>query len=669
MMTLLVFLLPLAGAAGVLVLRRHHVAAPAVAVATVGAVLLLGGLAAVTEAALSWSWGGPLQLGIAAEGFSRVMVVLIPAIAIPVLVFAAYSEHHGRARLLALLTAFVGAMQLLVLATDLLTLLIAWELVGATSWALIGHGWRDPANGAAASQAFVTTRIGDLGLYIAAGATFAGTGSLGLASIAELEGGWLALAAAGIVLAATAKSAQLPFSPWLFSAMAGPTPASALLHSATLVSAGAYLLIRTGPDLARVAWFAPTVITIGLATALAAGVVAVWQTAIKRVLAGSTSAQYGLMFLAVGAGSTAAAGAQLVTHAVFKALLFIAAGIAIHAVATDRLDRMGLGPDLRLTAVWAAVGALALAAVPPLGGAWSKEQVLGAAMERSVWLGGATLLVAFLTAVYAGRFWLLAYGPRTEADRPVDELDHPPTRAEVGALGALAVASLLLGALWLPGSKSVVETLTAGVLPHASLLDLALASIAIALAASLVARWWRRGRLTTLGASSDGLRRAAASWLGLPALARTVVVDPTLRLSGFLARRIEPMIADTIDGAAVVAAAIADQLRRRGEPAFERVIDTVGGGGDALARGLDRYGEPLTDVPPRAVAASFDATAGGLRSTGDPLLDRVMEGVAVGTGRIGRVVRRAQIGLVHRYLAYAIAIAIALLVLVLVLSP
>ena len=234
-----------------------------------------GGLAALTcgtlaltlmlalwAAAGGWtgtlSWNAALQLQAGLTRLSAVVAVLVPAVALPVLGYAAaHEDSRGLGRLIALLLAFVGAMELLVVAADLLTLLIGWELVGACSWALIGHRWRDADNPRAGQYAFVMTRCGDLGLFLAAMAAFAGTGTFTYAGLAQLDGALLHLLVFGVLLSAAAKSGQLPFAPWLFRAMAGPTSVSALLHAATMVAAGAYLLIRLQPVLDRVAWFAP----------------------------------------------------------------------------------------------------------------------------------------------------------------------------------------------------------------------------------------------------------------------------------------------------------------------------------------------------------------------------------------------------------------------------
>jgi len=359
--------------------------------AVVAILVSLGIAAAVGVRSASFGWGAGLELTLDAVGLSRVMALLVPVIAAPVTAYAAFHEpEHGLGRLVGMLTAFVGAMELLVLASDLLTLLIGWELVGVLSWALIGFEWRDTAKVQSAGQAFVPTRFGDLGLFLAAGAAFAASGSMRFDALGGLTGANLDVVAAGVLVAAIAKSGQLPFSPWLFSAMAGPTPVSALLHSATMIAAGAYALARLQPALSQASWFGPAVLGIGLATALAGGVVALLQDHGKRVLAASTSAQYGLMFVAVGAGFPGAAGAHLVTQAFFKALLFLTIGVAITAAGTADITRMRLGRALPAVAAASLVGSLALAAVPPLGGAWTKEAIVAAAADKGVLVESVT---------------------------------------------------------------------------------------------------------------------------------------------------------------------------------------------------------------------------------------------------------------------------------------
>ncbi|HWB72105.1 MAG TPA: proton-conducting transporter membrane subunit [Egibacteraceae bacterium] len=290
------------------------------------------------------SWGGGLALHAGIDPVAGTVAVLAPAVAVPIVVYAAaHEDRRGLARLVGLLVAFVGAMELVVIAADLLTLLLGWELVGWASWALIGHAWWEADKPAAAAQAFNTTRFGDLGLFLAAGAAFAATGSLRYADLGDVTGSLQHVMVFGIVLAAVAKSAQVPFAPWLLSAMAGPTSVSALLHAATMVAAGAYLLARLHPTLRLVGWFGPSLLAVGLGTAILGGVVASVQPHAKKLLAASTSAHHGLMLVAIGAGSASIGVAHLVAHAAFKAALFLVAGIAAAAVGSEQLGRMRLG--------------------------------------------------------------------------------------------------------------------------------------------------------------------------------------------------------------------------------------------------------------------------------------------------------------------------------------
>ena len=609
----LAVLLPVLGALAAARLPRyaHHSSIVAL-VATAG----MGLWAAATEAATVASWGPRLELTLAAVDFARVMVVLVPAIAIPIVLYAAATETIGRARLVALLTAFVGAMELLVLASDLLTLLIGWELVGALSWILIAHEWRDASNAQQAAHAFITTRFGDLGLYVAAGVVFASTGSFAFSAIAEAAPPQLQVIAAGLVLAAMAKSAQVPFSPWLFSAMAGPTPVSALLHSSTMVAAGAYLLIRLGPGLTSVSWFAPVVIGIGLAGAFGGGLVAAVHRHPKRLLAGSTTAQYGLMFVAIGAGSTVAAGAQLVTHAGFKSLLFLSAGAAIHEAGSDDIADMRLGRRLPLIAASGAVGALALAAIPPLGGAWSKEQIAGAAFESSTLLGAAVVLAGAVSAFYAARFWLLAFGPGSGPEAPVRL-----SRGSIGP-GLLALFSIALGLLWLPRVQEAAAALVTGhvVAVHAQELLLGLGAIAVGAGSALLLE--RRSQLVQ-GLPSTALVNAGRSWLGLASLARRGLVAPVLALSSGLARFDDRVIDAGVRLAARIATGLSALLRRRSELSLDAVVDGIAG------------------------ATLVMATRS--RAVDDRGVDRAAEEVAAAFGSGGRLFRRLQTGSTHHY--------------------
>jgi len=582
------------------------------------------------------AWSPAIELVLRVDGFGRVMVILVPFIAAPIAAYAAASEPDGRTRLLVLMLAFVAAMLLLVVAADFVTLLIGWELIGAASWALIGHGWRNRANVEAGTQAFLTTRLGDLGLYVAAGAAFAASGSFGFDALGSAASPWRDIVAGGVLLAAAAKSAQLPFSPWLFAAMAGPTPVSALLHSATLVAAGAYLLIRLAPVLESVAWFLPLIAIVGIVTALAGGVVAALQTHMKRVLAASTSAQYGLMFVAIGAGSTAAAGAQLVTHAAFKSLLFLAVGVAIHATGSAVLGQSRLGRALPLVAATAGVGSLALAGIPPLGAAWSKEAILGSALEASFGLGLAALLAGFLTAVYVGRLQLLAFVGGQEPTTRV----RRPSAPELGALATLAIASLALGVLWIPGAGHVFEALTDSRLPSGAPWELAVGLAAVTSGGLVVLALERRGRLLDLGLRSS-FRAGAEDWLGLPHLTSALLVTPTLRLSRALARADDRVVDAGVRFAARTAQLGSALVGRRVEVSVDRLVQGIAGSAIRMAEWS--------------------------RIADDAGLDRAVEATGRGIGLAGQQSRRLQTGLTHQYFVI-VAVGLGLIVVILTAS-
>jgi len=620
----------------VLALRQQQVTARIASVVSMAATVAAASYTSAAQSTGYWSWGAGLDLAVSVTGFGRVMVILVPTIATAVIGFAATNSEEDRAiiKLLVVLTWFVAAMELLVIAADFLTLLIGWELVGAASWILIGHNWRDPGRPRSAREAFLTTRFGDLGLYVAGGAIFASTGGVRYSDLGSVSSGWLSIIAAGLVLAAAAKSAQVPFSPWLFSAMAGPTPASALLHSATMVAAGAYILIRLEPDLSVVSWFSPVVVGIGLVTALAGGMVALAQQDLKKALAGSTSAQYGLMLVAVGAGFTASAAGHLTAHAFFKSLLFLAAGVALHAGGTLDLAKLRLGSALpRMVAIFG-IGALALGAVPPLGAAFTKEAVLAGAFDSGVWVGLGTAVAGLLSTLYAARLHMLAYGPS-----PAREIHAGPRRGELAALGALMALTLLLGLLWLPGGDGFLERTTGGSVLAPTLAETSLSWGLVALGIAVVAIAWRRGRLLTLSLPPK-LREFIAGWWGLPTAARVLIVEPVSKLGERLFRADRTMVA----GLADTVAGFGQLMSRVSKRVFDRAIDAVVWGiGAGTIRGAEIS-----------------------RMADDKGVDASVEGVASGIGLAGRQSQRTQSGMSYHYyttmmIGVVVAIAIAAL--------
>ena len=426
----------------------------------------------------TWAWFSigktAFSAGIWLDGLSRTMLVLVPLVALPVAVFAAKYLHSKRryATFFGLLSVFVAAMLGLVLARDLLALTLCWEIVGFTSYLLIGFWMESEDAKRGARSAFLLNRLGDLGLFAAMGlllAGYAGGGGapldlpsllVGRAFFASQHVGLLPLAGAGLVLAAVAKSAQWPLTPWLPRAMAGPTPVSALLHAATLVAAGAYLLARTWPLLTDVL---PLVATVGAVTAVWAAVAALGQTDLKKVLAYSTASQLGYVFVALGTGSPVAAALHLVAHAFFKASLFLNAGIVTHAVqhaATGALDAQdlrqlgGLRRALPLTFGAYCVAAAALVGLPLTTGFLTKEAVLAGAVTWAAtrapgigpaWLvPDAALLTVFLTALYVARHGRLLF---LGAPRGAFEVARVRESARREAPAALLLPVLALAAL------------------------------------------------------------------------------------------------------------------------------------------------------------------------------------------------------------------------------
>ncbi len=432
-------------------------------------------------AGTTWAWfnvgGQPFTVGLWLDNLSVALLALVPLVAFPVFVFAAkYMRHEARyAAFFGQLLLFVAAMLALVLARDLLAAVVAWELVGFASWLLIGFWFTKPEAATAARQAFLLNRLGDLGLFVAIGALRAAAGTLDLPALTAAapqlltsQPALLALAGAGLLLAAVAKSGQWPLTPWLPDAMAGPTPVSALLHAATLVAAGAYLLLRTYPLLPAEVRAAAAI--IGASTALWAALAAQRETDLKRVLAYSTASQLGYVFLGVGIGAPVAAALHLLAHAAFKASLFLNAGLVTHAVGHAAApDKMVDPQDMRLlgglrhalprTFAAYVLAAAALVGLPLTTGFLTKEALLAGTL---VWAGGAggggiawlvplaALGTVGLTARYMARHGKLIFGgSEARGVFRISQVHEAGSRAEAPLALLLPVTGLAALALWL----------------------------------------------------------------------------------------------------------------------------------------------------------------------------------------------------------------------------
>ncbi|MFD2191495.1 NADH-quinone oxidoreductase subunit L [Pistricoccus aurantiacus] len=467
----LTFLLPLAGTL-ILAFSRGTLGYRASSLVGVGSV----GLAALATALLAlgfaadpkaqdvtlWTWiaVGDFQptIGLALDGLSLTMLGIITGVGFLIHLFAAWymRGEEGITRFYTYMNLFVFSMVLLVLGDNLLLLFLGWEGVGMCSYLLIGYYYQDNANGWAGFKAFIITRIGDVFLAIGMFLLFARLGTLDIAEILELapqlwnRGDVMVEIAAFLLLGgALGKSAQLPLHTWLADAMAGPTPVSALIHAATMVTAGVYLIARMHGvfELAPVALYTTGV--IGALTLLMAGFAALAQTDIKRVLAYSTMSQIGYMFLALGAGAYEAAIFHLMTHAFFKALLFLSAGAVIvschHEQDMRRLG--GLWRKLPMAYMGFIVGGAALAALPLVSaGFYSKDEILWQELVTGhPWLLLAGLIGAFLTSLYTLRLIVGIFHGRARS--------HNAHHAKAGRglahglpLVVLAVLSTFLGA-------------------------------------------------------------------------------------------------------------------------------------------------------------------------------------------------------------------------------
>lgn len=406
----LAVLSPLVGAAVVLMLRRAAGlwALAGAAIGLAASLWLLNGLAGGGPTITLPLPGMPdLPLLLVAEPLTALLSVVVAGVGTLVFVYSIgdMRGEPGRVRFFAIMSLFLGAMQALVLAGDWILLLAAWEIIGFCSYLLIGFWFQRPDAASAASRAFLYTRSADLGLYVAVFLLIDATGSNAIAATLESGSGITVAAGLLLLLAAMGKSAQVPFHDWLMRAMAGPTPVSALLHSATLVAAGAILLIRTAPALPPDALLA--IGLVGGVTAVITGLIALAETDLKRMLAASTASQYGLMLVAVGAGVPLAALLHLVAHAVIKSGLFLGAGIFQHARGgTAFAELHGVARARPWVFGGFVLAALALAGLPPLSGFFSKDAVLAAALtadRAAALLVTLALFGTLLTGAYLGR--------------------------------------------------------------------------------------------------------------------------------------------------------------------------------------------------------------------------------------------------------------------------
>jgi NADH-quinone oxidoreductase subunit L len=507
---------PLIAFAVVLVLfrQRHALAA---------GLVITSGVLSLASAAWLFAWGAPetiifearwftiadtdLWFGVLLDGRTVLMGAIVAVITLAVQIYSLgyMADDPGKGRYFAFLALFEWAMLAFVFAPNLLQTFIFWELVGLASFLLIGFWYRQPAAVAAAKKAFIMTRIGDVGMFVGLILLFDLTGTLDIAELgtlfsidalhAGLDSARVELVAALLFTGIIGKSAQFPLHSWLPDAMEGPTPVSALLHSATMVAAGVFLFARFFELFMAAPLTLTWVLAIATFTALLASTMAMVATDIKKVLAYSSISQLGFMLIGLASGSLVAGLFHLTTHAFFKALLFLCAGAYIHYAGSNDMAAIGRagGAKLKATSAGLWVGGVSLAGLL-VGGFLSKEAVLHAVHGHTLFLVGA-LVAAFLTAYYTFRMIFLVTRP---GPAPADQHagthaaahpGHPPTRTMVAPILTLAALALLVGLPWFGDHIAALVGLDPVHAPATEMLT----ALAIAGGGALLA-WWDWGR-------------------------------------------------------------------------------------------------------------------------------------------------------------------------------
>jgi NADH-quinone oxidoreductase subunit L len=467
----LIPILPLAGFAFTGLLGRsmgresHQIAVGAVVASWIVAMIVVVG--ALTHSlgfgpggfgVTLWNWipatGFDAEMGFYVDTLTACLLIVVTTIGMLVHIYSiGYMAHDdGKWRFFAYLNLFMFSMLVLVLADNLLLVFAGWELVGLSSYLLIGFWFPRRSAAEAAKKAFLVNRVGDMGFALGIMAVWTQLGTVNLqqvfAKIATVPHEWQIAIALLIFCGAVGKSAQFPLHVWLPDAMEGPTPVSALIHAATMVNAGVYLVARCNPIFGTAPEVMTIVAAIGIFTAILAASIAFTQTDIKRVLAYSTLSQLGYMFAALGVGAWTAAIFHLMSHGFFKGLLFLGSGSVIHSVDGEQDMRKmgGLAKKIPITYVTMLIGSIAISGVPPLAGFFSKDEILGGAFKNGfLWVWGVGFVVAGMTAFYMFRLMGMTFWGESRVDPEKEHHIHESPQTMTRPLILLAIPAVFLG--------------------------------------------------------------------------------------------------------------------------------------------------------------------------------------------------------------------------------
>ena len=501
------------------------------------------------------------------DALSSLFLLIITGVGFLIHVYSASYMHHESkehfARYFSYLNLFVFSMLLLVMGSNFVIMFIGWEGVGLCSYLLIGYWFKNTEYNYAARKAFIMNRIGDLAFLIAIFWIFSKIGSVSFSDVfvQEALNKLSTTDITGITLllfvGATGKSAQIPLYTWLPDAMAGPTPVSALIHAATMVTAGIYMIARSNM-LYSMAELTQSIIAItGLATALLAATIALKQNDIKKVLAYSTVSQLGYMFLALGVGAYSAAVFHVMTHAFFKALLFLGSGSVIHAMGGEQDIRNmgGLGKKLKITYFTFLIGCIAIAGIPPFSGFFSKDAILLSVFEKNPVLYGIALFTALLTAFYMFRLLFITFAGKFRGTLEQEHHLHESPAAMTIPLIILAVLSIIGGFVGIPevfmqGGEKLNEFLSPVIaqhnehkVSHATEYMLMGLSTVLVLAAILFA--WSRFK-NYQRKEETGFGKVLENKWYVDELYDKLILNPVQKFAGFLNNIFEKYIVDGV---------------------------------------------------------------------------------------------------------------------------